>query len=250
MSMTPAVHQDLLRTALIAILPVALVTATAAGLCTDHFGLSTAYLPRVMLVFAAGAGVVLLGLPRHHPFGSFGAANLTTLTRGALVALLAGFIGEHGREVLAFATAVAALAAVLDGVDGWLARRTRMASAFGARFDMETDALLILILAILLWQYGRVGSWVLAAGLMRYAFVALGWLVPALRRPLAPSQRRKIVAVVQVVALILALAPVVPAGLASSVSAAGLASLTISFGIDVLWLLRTATPGRAPVSER
>ena len=35
----------------------------------------------------------------------------------------------------------------LDGLDGWAARRQGLVSAFGARFDMEVDALLILALA-------------------------------------------------------------------------------------------------------
>ena len=43
----------------------------------------------------------------------------------------------------------------LDGVDGWLARRSGIASAFGARFDMEIDALLILVLAVLAWRSAR-----------------------------------------------------------------------------------------------
>ena len=49
--------------------------------------------------------------------------------------------------------------------------RSNEASSFGARFDMETDALLILVLAALVWQHGKAGPWILAAGLMRYAFV-------------------------------------------------------------------------------
>ena len=38
------------------------------------------------------------------------------------------------------------LALVLDVVDGWVARRTRTSTAFGARFDGEVDAFLILVL--------------------------------------------------------------------------------------------------------
>jgi phosphatidylglycerophosphate synthase len=37
----------------------------------------------------------------------------------------------------------------LDGLDGWLARRFGLASAYGARFDMEVDGFLILVLALL-----------------------------------------------------------------------------------------------------
>ena len=66
-----------------------------------------------------------------------------------------------------------------------------MASAFGARFDMETDALLIQVLAILAWQYGKAGPWVLVSGLLRYLFVAAGWVWPWMREPLFPSRPPK-----------------------------------------------------------
>ena len=62
---------------------------------------------------------------------------------------------------------------------------------FGARFDLEIDAWLILVLALLVWQSGRVGPWVLAIGLMRYVFVLASWYLPALRGPLPPSRRRQ-----------------------------------------------------------
>ncbi len=95
---------------------------------------------------------------------------------------------------------IASVAAALDGVDGWIARRTRTASAFGARFDMETDALLILVLSALVWRSGKAGAWVLASGLMRYAFVAAATIWPWMQEPLEPSRRRQAVCVVQVVA--------------------------------------------------
>ncbi|PYR47231.1 MAG: hypothetical protein DMF89_19515 [Acidobacteria bacterium] len=105
------------------------------------------------------------------------------------------------------AVAIALVVVLLDGVDGWVARRTRTASAFGERFDLETDAALILVLAILAWQYGKAGPWVLLSGLLRYLFVAAGWLWPWMGAPLASSLRGKTVCVVQIVALIVAIAP-------------------------------------------
>ena len=180
-----------------------------------------------------------------HPFVRFGPANQVTTARAALVALAAGTLGEPaGSPSAALATGAATLAAILDGVDGWLARRTKMASAFGARFDMEVDALLILVLAALAWQYGKAGPWVLLSGLFRYAFVAAGWVWPWMNEPLPPSRRRQLICVVQVVGLIVTIAPFV-APPASGVAAAGaLAALTWSFLVDTLWLWRRATPAR------
>ena len=105
------------------------------------------------------------------------------------MALLAAALGEPHTTALAWAaTALAILTSALDGVDGWLARRSTLASAFGARFDMETDALLIMVLSALAWRWDRAGAWVLACGLMRYAFVAAGRRV-AVAGPAAAAQR-------------------------------------------------------------
>jgi phosphatidylglycerophosphate synthase len=119
---------------------------------------------------------------------------------------------------LSWILVVAATAALLlDGVDGWVARQTGMVSDFGARFDMEADALFLLTMSLLVHATGKVGIWVLASGLMRYAFVLAGWLWPPLAAQLLPLWRRKTIYAVQVLALIAALAPVVPADVAHAI---------------------------------
>lgn len=129
----------------------------------------------------------------------------------------------------------AGVVAALDGVDGWLARRSGMSSAFGARFDMETDAALLLVLSVLALRFGKAGPWVLLIGLMRYLFVAAGWLMPWLTGPLTPTLRGKTVAVIQMVTLAIIL--VMPPRVASPAAAIALALLIWSFAIDVgrLW---------------
>ena len=246
MSMARAAPHGLLRNALLSILAAALLIGVVAELCTNRLGLGASYVPKALAVYTVGAVLVLIGLPKHHPFSAFGAANQVTLLRGALVALLAGLIGERADIALAaLVTAVASGIAVLDGVDGWLARRSYQTSAFGARFDMETDALLIMVLAILAWQFGKAGVWVLGSGLLRYGFVAAGAALPALRHPLPPSQRRKALAVAQVVALIVTVAPLVPAAVSAPLAAVALGMLTLSFGVDVVWLIQIAVRSRA-----
>ena len=168
----------------------------------------------------------------------FGPADWVTAIRAILTALLAAMLIPSAPPAGANAVVIASVAAALDGVDGWLARRTRTASAFGARFDMETDALLILVLSALVWKSGSAGAWVLASGLMRYAFVAAAAVWPWLRQPLEPSRRRQTVCVVQVVTLIAALLPSLEPAAASAIAAAGLVALTWSFLVDILWLWR------------
>jgi phosphatidylglycerophosphate synthase len=181
----------------------------------------------------------------HHPFSRFGPANQVTMVRALLVALVAACIGESTLPAFAHAAAgAAAIATVLDGVDGWLARRTQMASPFGARFDMETDALLIQVLAILAWQYGKAGAWVLASGLLRYVFVAAGWLWPWIQQPLFPSVRRKAICIVQITGLMLTILPELPRPYSAQLAAASLAALAYSFLVDTWWLWRTRASSR------
>jgi phosphatidylglycerophosphate synthase len=187
----------------------------------------------------------------HHPFTRFGAANHMTLIRAGLVALVAGLIGEPAvAPVAAVAVGVAAAVEIFDGVDGWLARRDGLASAFGARFDMEVDALLIMVLAILAWQHGQAGAWVLLSGLLRYGFVVAGWLAPWIARPLPPSRRRQAICVVQIVGLGAVVSPLMPASVATPVAAAALAVLTASFLMDIVWLWRARSATAASTRVR
>jgi phosphatidylglycerophosphate synthase len=172
---------------------------------------------------------------------AFGAANAATLARAVLVLLLITLLGVETTSALGWLlVALSLVAALCDGVDGALARRRGEASAFGARFDMETDALLILVLAALAWQHGKAGVWILLAGLLRYVFVAASYALPWLGADLPPSRRRQAVCVVQIATLIAALVPPIEPPWSGIVALAGLAALVWSFGVDVVWLERHA----------
>jgi phosphatidylglycerophosphate synthase len=232
-------HRELLRGALTGILAVALSIVAVGALGVSVLHLSVTYVPKVLLFFAAGAGLVLLALPGSHRFGRMGAGNHVTIVRGALVALLAGLLGEHGSPAIAAAAVIIASSElVLDGLDGRLARRSGMASGFGARFDMETDAVFVAVLALLVWQFGKAGAWVLLSGLMRYLFAAVVAIVPRLQRPVPSTFRGKTIAVLQMIALVVALAPFVGPAISAPVAAVGLLALGLSFSLDVAWLLR------------
>jgi len=173
-----------------------------------------------------------------HPFPRFGPANQVTTARAVLVALIVGAIGERASPAVAASAAGVSLAVtMMDGVDGWMARRSRMSSRFGARFDMEIDALLILSLSILVWENGKAGSWVVLSGLLRYVFVAAGRLLPQMRQPLPDSRRRQAICVVQVAGLIIALEPFVTPPASELIASAALVALACSFAVDTVWLL-------------
>lgn len=218
---------------------MAIALAVAATLVARKLALGPPYVAKALAVFGVVALLVLMNLGAHHPFARFGPANQLTLARAALLALLAGLIGEQGGTAFAgFAFALAIVAALLDAVDGPVARATGMTSAFGARFDMETDAALLAVLAALAWQLDKAGPWVLASGLARYAFVAAGAVAPWLRAPLPPSFRRKLVCAVQTAVLVTVLAPVLSSPATSILAALALALLLFSFAADVIWLRR------------
>ena len=193
------------------------------------------------LAVAIAAGRSLRG-------GSFGLANQLTLLRSALVCLIGSALLAGGQAPIESWSVVAlvATALALDLVDGLVARRLGLASAFGARFDMEIDALLILILAILVWQAGRVDGWVLAIGLMRYGFVLAGWLCAWLRAPLPPSRRRQAVCALQGTALLVCLLPPLAPWIADLVAGIALAALAGSFAADVRWMWLTQRPSAGP----
>ncbi len=199
-----------------------------------------------LVLFASLLFAVERGLSAHHPHPRLGAANRITLVRAAIACLIAARavepapLGAPERWLLA---AIAGAALMLDGADGWAARRQGLASAFGARFDLEVDAFAILVLAITVVKAQAVPCWVLAIGGMRYLYLAAALAFPLLRRPLPPrpiaDRRRKTIAVVQSVGLTIALVPATWAGWATVTCAAALGLLAYSFAADIVILLST-----------
>ncbi len=187
---------------------------------------------------APGLGLYLVGLPlavrgmaAGYPHARIGACNVVTTARLALVGGIAALgVAEGAGWPLA---TLAAAALLLDGVDGWLARRQGLASHFGAAYDMEVDAALAACLSLILLSEGRAGPELLVLGLARYAFVAAALAWPWLGAPLAQSFRRKTVCVVQIAALVALASPILPdqAARALALTAAGL--LAWSFARDV-----------------
>jgi phosphatidylglycerophosphate synthase len=151
---------------------------------------------------AVHAARIIVARRRWTPSGGFGLANSLTLFRLLLVAVLGHALVLLPR--LGF-VALLLLLFALDAVDGRLARARDESSPFGAAFDMETDAVSIMMLSLLLWQDG-VGAWVLVAGLWRYVYAAIVAVVPRLGE--APrSQLARVIFVVVALSLTLAFLP-------------------------------------------
>jgi phosphatidylglycerophosphate synthase len=203
------------------------------------------------LVFALATWAVLSRAVHRSRLSSFGPANRVTLGRATLVGGVTALVADSfdGSPPVTLLVALTAVALLLDGVDGKVARRTGTSTALGARFDMEVDAFLILVLSV--YVSAQLGGWVLLIGGMRYAFVAAARLAPWLNAPLPPSFARKTVAALQGICLLLAGSRLLPYAANLTVVALSLASLVWSFGRDVLWLRRTArTAVAVAVAER
>ncbi|WP_243074444.1 CDP-alcohol phosphatidyltransferase family protein [Microbacterium sp. SS28] len=168
----------------------------------------------------------------------FGWANAATATRSTLVGLVTALVvtsfGSPVPVPLLIALTVPALA--LDAVDGWIARRTHTTSALGARFDMEVDAWLILVLSAYVAQ--ELGWWVLTIGAMRYSLLVAERLLPWLANPVPPRFWRKVVAAYTGIALAVTASELFPEWVGLIATLVSLALLLESFGRDVLWLAR------------
>jgi phosphatidylglycerophosphate synthase len=178
----------------------------------------------------ASLGLLLrIGRGHYTPKGRFGSANTVTLLRLAMTVALALFGARAPRPWAALLVLVVLL---LDGVDGALARRRGLASAFGALLDQECDALLVLVSALILYVEGSLGAFVLVPGVLRYLYVLLIELLPSGGRQQPRTRVGRYGFAVLVVSLVASLWPV-----PGHAWFARMAALLIvySFGRSIYW---------------
>ncbi len=253
-SLIPATRaQSLTRAAATSIAAGAALLAGGCAVLIGSGAFSGWFAVGTLAPYLVGSVVVIARVAAYHPYDRLGTGNLLTLVRFMLTCLVAGLAVETVVADTPLEPSVAwrffamiLAVTLLDGVDGPVARRQGLVSAFGARFDMETDALLILLLSVVALTLGKAGAWVLLGGALRYLFIAAGHVWPALAQPLPPSQRRKIICVVQSGALTLQLAPIIAPPLSEAIAFAALLALIYSFAADVVWSLRAVHAAPVP----
>ena len=219
----------------LAVIAGMVLSVTAASQIAGEAGIVVAF-----TVFWSATIVAAFELHRTYPHATFGACNLVSMLRLALTAALASLLvlpAPLPETLLWAGFAIAVIALLSDGVDGWLARRAGLVSQFGARFDMEVDSLFALVLALVAFKTGQAGVWVILLGLPRYAFLLAGLIWPQLTKTVPDTFWRKAVCVLQIGTLVAFLVPVLPSS--ALIAAAALAALALvwSFATDIRFLL-------------
>jgi CDP-diacylglycerol--glycerol-3-phosphate 3-phosphatidyltransferase len=138
------------------------------------------------------------------------------MARGSLVALASGFLLVPSAAAPAYTAA-----AILDGVDGRVARRSKRETLLGSKLDMEIDAIGILVASVGGILLGKLPLGYAAVGLARYVFVVGVTVRRRLGKPvrdLDPSPLRRILAGLQMGFLASTLWPQVPSALSLAVA--------------------------------
>ncbi|MGH2606593.1 MAG: CDP-alcohol phosphatidyltransferase family protein, partial [Anaerolineales bacterium] len=233
---------------------VAAVLATAAGLAAGYrvWFVTGDREQGIAWVAWAGAasGYVLWvfwrALPEHRRrsdgrlLDQLGPGNVATLARGAGAAWLFGLLGTTlpSAELGWTPSLLCLVIAVLDHVDGRLARASGETTGLGEKLDLEYDAFSNLAAYALAVHLGRIPAVFLLLGFLRYIFASGLWLLRRrgrTPRPLTPSTGRKVIASLQWGFLVGVLWPIVSPPATTIAAVLMAAALSTSFGRD--WLV-------------
>lgn len=146
-------------------------------------------------------------------YATLGWGNLVTLLRACFLAAVAGFLFQDWPVGAVMAWVPGSLyfcGAILDRVDGYVARKTGHSSLLGNELDMLSDALGLAIASLLAFGYGQVHWTYLLFGVAYYVFH--GGLIWRKQQglpiyPLPPAMHRRAWAGFQMGFLVVALWP-------------------------------------------
>lgn len=138
-----------------------MLVSTLAGLFVLPFSIF------ILASFISFTALIINCRPYWTPKCTFGIANAVTSLR------LGGAYGLIWQPTMDYEWIILISIAILslDGLDGYLARKKKLACEFGEYYDKEVDAFFVLTLCILLYIRTQFSAWILLPGLMRYAFV-------------------------------------------------------------------------------
>ena len=188
-------------------------------------------------------------------YSGLGWANRLTLLRAWLIATVGGFLFQpwpDGALMSWLPGLLYFVAAMLDRVDGYVARRTRQGSLLGNELDMLSDALGLAVASLLAVGWGQVHASYLLLGVAYYAFQ--GGLLWRRRRglpvyPLPPARHRRAWAGFQMGFLVVALWPLFHPPITRVAGFAFMLPALIGFVLD--WLIVSGRIDRqAPAVDR
>jgi CDP-diacylglycerol--glycerol-3-phosphate 3-phosphatidyltransferase len=175
----------------------------------------------------------------------FGLANGVTILRGGLYAVVAGFVVVPPSTGLAWVPAVCyGTGAVLDRLDGAMARTVGEQTELGTRLDMAFDTFGFGAAPLVAVLWGRLPVWYLSISAARYLFLAAIYWRRYRNRPVfdtPDSNLGKYLAGGQMGFITVALVPTVPVAAIWTVAPFVLAPSLLVFGRDFL-----AISGRLP----
>jgi len=145
--------------------------------------------------------IFIFKIPRYSNLpNQFGYANAVTALRLLLIIVL-GFLHEFLTSSVLFIGFL--LAIILDGVDGYIARKYNQSSKAGETLDMETDAFMVLLLSWIHYNNGTLAYWILIPGGLRYYYEIAFNFFPSREVKLPTKKIRATIAVAFFVALLL-----------------------------------------------
>ena len=159
--------------------------------------------------------------------------NSLTVARILLVPVLVVVLLEAAPNGSVAAAAVFAVAAVTDGLDGYLARRWRSITTFGKVMDPVADKLLIVAALIVLVSLDRLAAWV-AMVIIAREFAVSGLRIAAGQQGvvIAASQLGKVKTVLQIAMVMALIAVHSPAAAWVQVLLYATVAVTLVSGID------------------
>lgn len=129
----------------------------------------------------------------------FSYANWVTILR-LLIVLILGFLYSKCTNGLLFTGFLLVIS--LDGVDGHLARKYNQSSKVGEYLDMETDALMVLLLSYIHFASGFISWWILIPGGLRYYAQLLLFKLKKEGKQDIPKRIRSVIAVIFFISLL------------------------------------------------
>lgn len=181
--------------------------------------------------------------------------TLTVITTARIIAvpvIMALVLADRGRGTDLVAAALFAVAAVTDFVDGYLARRWRLATTLGSFLDTTADKLLVSGVLVALVQVGHASAWIATIIIGRELLImGLRGLVAADGAVMTPSIWGKLKTNVQFVAILIAIVyPDVSLGpwLVSDWVMVAAALITVASAVEYLvrfWSVLTTGDGGA-----